>query len=68
MFEVPNSIPVHGQFIDSSQLKSQGYLDQLNQWSENKKMIMNQKKSNAMDLNWFKTYNLQVDFNEKKKM
>ena len=33
-YEVPSDLPVHGQFIDSSQLKSQYYLDMLNEWSE----------------------------------
>ena len=50
--QVPMDIPVHGQFIDGSNLKSHGYLDQLDQWSENQKMRMNQKKAKAMIFNF----------------
>ena len=50
--QVPNDIPVHGQFIDGNKLKSQEYLNRLNQWSENQKMIINQKKTKAMVFNF----------------
>ena len=50
--QVPMDIPVHGQFIDGSNLKSHGYLDQLDQWSKNQKMKMNQKKAKAMIFNF----------------
>ena len=43
---------LHGQFIDSSKLKSQDYLNQLNKWTEDHKMIMNQKKTMAMIFNF----------------
>ena len=33
-FQVPSDLPVHGQFIDSSNLKSQYYLNELNEWSK----------------------------------
>ena len=33
--QVPSDVPEHGQFVDSSNLKSQQYLDQINQWTEN---------------------------------
>ena len=50
--QVPNEIPVHGQFIDGNNLKSQDYLNQLDQWSENQKMKINQKKTKAMVFNF----------------
>ena len=50
--QVPNDIPVHGQFIDGNKLKSQDYLNKLNQWSENQRMIINQKKTKAMVFNF----------------
>ena len=50
--QVPNDIPVHGQFIENNKLVSQEYLDRLNQWSEDQKMIINQKKTKAMIFNF----------------
>ena len=50
--QVPNDIPVHGQFIENNKLVSQEYLDKLNQWSEDHKMIINQKKTKAMIFNF----------------
>jgi hypothetical protein len=50
--QVPNDIPVHGQFIDGNNLKSQDYLNQLNEWSEKQKMKINQKKTKAMVFNF----------------
>ena len=50
--QIPNDIPSHGQFIDSSKLKSQDYLNQLNKWTEDHKMIINQKKTKAMIFNF----------------
>ena len=43
--QVPNDIPNHGQFIDSKKLKSQDYLNQLNKWTKEQKMVINQKKT-----------------------
>ena len=37
--EIPSDIPVHGQFVDSRNLESQEYLNKINQWTENQKMI-----------------------------
>ena len=49
--QVPNHIPVHGQFIESTKLKSQDYLNQINKWTEDHKMVINQKKTKAMVFN-----------------
>ena len=46
--QVPSDIPVHGQFVESSKLKSQAYLDQINIWTEKQKMIISEKKTKAM--------------------
>ena len=46
---IPSDLPTHGQFIDSSNLKSQQYLDRLNSVSEDKKMIISQKRQKL----WF---------------
>ena len=50
--QVPNDIPVHGQYIENNKLISQEYLDKLDQWSEDHKMIINQKKTKAMIFNF----------------
>jgi hypothetical protein len=50
--QVPNDIPIHGQYIDSSNLKSQDYLNKINKWTEDHKMVINQKKTKAMVFNF----------------
>ena len=49
---VASDIPTHGQFIDSNDLKTQKYLTEINQWTENQKMSINQNKTNAMLINF----------------
>ena len=49
---VPSDLPLHGQYLNSNQLKSQKYLEDLNQWSEDHKMIINQHKTKAMIFNF----------------
>ena len=46
--QVPSDILDNNQFIPPSNLKSQEYLDQINLWTKNQKMIINQKKSKIM--------------------
>ena len=50
--QVPSDIPTHGQFVDSSNLKSQDYLNQINKWTEEHKMIISGKKTKAMLFNF----------------
>ena len=50
--QVPNDIPIHGQYIDSSNLKSQDYLNKINKWTADHKMVINQKKTKAMVFNF----------------
>jgi hypothetical protein len=54
--QVPNDIPVHGQFIENTKLKSQEYLNQINKWTEDYKMVINQKKTKAMVFNYTDNY------------
>ena len=56
--EVAIDIPTHGQFIEKENLKSQEYLDQINDWTNKQKMIISQKKIKAMIFNF--TTNQQV--------
>ena len=50
--QVPSDIPTHGQFVDSSNLKSQDYLNQINKWTEDHKIIISGKKTKAMLFNF----------------
>ena len=51
---VPSDIPTHNQVISNSNLKSQNQLEQIYQWTENKKMKLNVKKTKTMLLNFSK--------------
>ena len=39
--QVPNHIPVHNQMINSDSLKTQKYLDEIEAWTDAKKMVLN---------------------------
>ena len=45
--QVPSDIPLHGQFVEGKNLKSQQYLNQINDWTENQQMIISHKKTVA---------------------
>ena len=53
---VPSDMPEHGQYIDKQNLMSQTYLQELNEWSNNHKMVINQKKTKAMIFNFTKMH------------
>ena len=38
--QVASDIPTYGQFVDSKHLKSQEYLNNINEWTEKQKMII----------------------------
>ena len=50
--QVPSDLPVHGQFVDSSQLKSQEYLRKINLWTEEHQMIISAKKTKSVIINF----------------
>ena len=54
--QVPNDIPTHNQFISSHDLKSQVWLDQINDWTENQKMLINIQKTKTMIFNFTDKY------------
>ena len=54
--QIPSDIPDHGQFIEGDKLKSQAYLDQINEWTENHKMVISEKKTKAMIFNFTENY------------
>ena len=53
---VPSNLPLHNQIIDAKHLKSQHYLDEIEKWTESKKMILNVKKTKAMIFNFTQNY------------
>ena len=46
--QVPSDVLENNQFIDPVNLKSQGYLDEISEWTKNQKMMINKKKSKSM--------------------
>ena len=51
-FHVPSDLPVHGQVIPPENLKSQDWLNQINEWTQKNKMLINEKKCNSMIFNF----------------
>ena len=49
---VPSDVPTDGFFVDARNLLSQGYLDEINKWTINQKMLINNKKTKAMIVNF----------------
>ena len=54
--QVPNDLPTHGQIVDNTKLKSQRSFDNINLWSDNQEMIVSEKKTNAMIVNFTNKY------------
>ena len=54
--QIPSDIPEHGQYIQSDKLKSQTYLNTINEWTENHKMVISEKKTKAMIFNFTENY------------
>ena len=50
--QIPTDIPTHNQYIPAANLKSQGWLDEINSWTEQKKMMINEKKTKCMIFNF----------------
>ena len=54
--QVPNDISEHNQYIDSAHLKTQQYLKNICEWTNKKKMLINQEKSKVMVFNYTNKY------------
>ena len=50
--QVPNDLPIHAQYVDSQKLKSQEYLNEINRWTVQQEMIISEKKTKAMIVNF----------------
>ena len=53
---IPSDLPVHNQYIPGNNLKSQQWLDEINQWTTNQKMQINAKKTTSMVFNYTDNY------------
>ena len=53
---LPSDIHTHGQFVNNQGLKTQLYLDKINQWTLNQKMQINKMKTKAMLVNFTRNY------------
>ena len=53
---VPSDIPVHNQYIPATTLESQNILEEINKWTKNQKMQLNEKKTKNMIFNFSKKY------------
>ena len=54
--QVASDIPTHGQYVNNMNLKSQTYLNKINEWTEQQKMQLNQAKTKAMIVNYTEKY------------
>ena len=54
--QIPNDIPAHNQFIPAKNLESQDWLDEIEKWTLNQKMLINQKKTKCMVFNYTDNY------------
>ena len=53
---IPSDVAVHNQFIPPENLKSQNWLNQINNWTNNQKMLINENKTKNMVFNFTKKY------------
>ena len=65
--QVPSDLPVHGQFVDSSQLKSEEYLRKINLWTEEHQMIISAKKTKCMIINFTNNFQFHTRLQLKQK-
>ena len=54
--QVANDLPTHNQFIDPANLKSQSWLNEINLWTKNQKMMINEQKTKTMIINYTDKY------------
>ena len=53
---VPSDVAVDNYYLESKEIKSQMYLDQLSEWTTSNEMILNSQKSKYMIFNFSKNY------------
>ena len=50
--QIPSDIPLHNQYIPAENLKSKEWLNVINEWTEEQKMLINVKKTKTMIFNF----------------
>ena len=65
--QVASDVPIHGQYIDSNNLKTQEYLNSINEWTVKQKMQISEKKTKSMINNFTKNkkFTTRIALNEK---
>ena len=58
---VSSNLPCHNQMIPRDNLKSQQYLDSIQKWTEDKKMVLNEKKTKNIIFNFSKSNQFVTD-------
>ena len=53
---IPTDIPVHNQYIPAGNLQSQDWLNKINEWTQNQKMMINERKTKNMIFNFTTKY------------
>ena len=53
---IPSDVPVHNQYIPAANLTSHHWLDQINEWTVNQKMMLNEKKTKTLIFNFTEKY------------
>ena len=53
---IPTDIPLHNQYIPADNLKSQEWLNKINEWTTNQKMQINEDKTKSMIFNFTTKY------------
>ena len=53
---IPSHIPLHNQFIENYNLKSQKYLDTINNWTVENRMELNENKTKSLIFNFSKKH------------
>ena len=62
--QVPSDIAIDSKYIDSSRIKSQTYLDKIEEWTASKEMKLNAEKTNYMIFN----FSIKNQFNTRLKL
>jgi hypothetical protein len=54
--QIPSDIPIHNQYIPPDNLLSQEWLNEINDWTMQQKMMINEKKTKTMIFNYTENY------------
>ena len=58
---IASNVPTHNQMISSDKLNTQNYLNEIEKWTEKKKMVLNEKKTKCMIFNSSKKFQFTSD-------